>query len=114
MGDTLGDSTMPFNRDIFFDCVRQDPFPGALNQGQVDGMNAILDAWESAFPDGDLRWCAYSLATTYHETSATMQPIEEYGKGQDYSYGKEDPETKQTYYGRGFRAVNLERELCPC
>ena len=98
-------------RSVFFDLVRQDPFPGELNQGQVEGQDAILDAWESAFPDGDLRWLAYALATTYHETSATMQPIEEYGKGEGSSYGKEDPETHQTYYGRGFRATNLERKL---
>jgi hypothetical protein len=90
------------DRETFYDLVRSDPFPGSLDQGQVDGQNAILDAWESAFPDGDLRWLAYCLATTYHETSATMQPIEEYGKGSGMAYGSPDPTTKQTYYGRGF------------
>ena len=31
-----------------------------------------------------------------------MQPIEEYGKGSTAAYGQPDPETGQTYYGRGF------------
>ena len=42
------------------------------------------------------------LANTHHETDRTMQPIEEYGKGKGREYGKPDPATKQTYYGRGF------------
>jgi hypothetical protein len=42
------------------------------------------------------------LATTYHETSQEMMPIEEYGKGSGQPYGVPDPETGQTYYGRGF------------
>lgn len=47
-------------------------------------------------------WLAYVLATTYHETAATMQPIEEYGHGKGHEYGKPDPTTGQTYYGRGY------------
>jgi hypothetical protein len=93
---------MPIDRDLYFTAVREDPFPGSLTQNQVDGMNAILDAWESVFAGGDLRWLAYALATTYHETSATMQPIEEYGKGEGMAYGEPDKTTKQVYYGRGF------------
>ena len=31
-------------------------------------MNYILDTWEDAPPTDDLRWLAYALATTYHET----------------------------------------------
>ncbi|WP_234262251.1 peptidoglycan-binding protein [Klebsiella aerogenes] len=47
-------------------------------------------------------WLAYILATTYHETATTMQPIAEYGKGAGYPYGVPDPVTGQTYYGRGY------------
>lgn len=47
-------------------------------------------------------WLAYVLATTYHETAATMQPIEEYGLGEGRDYGVPDPVTGQTYYGRGY------------
>jgi putative chitinase len=90
------------DRQIFFDNVRPNPFPNKLNQGQVDGMEAILDAWEEDYSLWDLRWLAYCLATTYHETSAEMLPIEEYGKGSGMEYGKPDPQTGQTYYGRGY------------
>ncbi len=47
-------------------------------------------------------WLAYSLATTFHETAATMKPIREFGKGKGKPYGKVDPQTHQTYYGRGY------------
>jgi hypothetical protein len=96
-----------FNRTVYFDSVRDSLFNYTMNQPQVDGQNAILDVWEwipSKFPDIklDLRWLAYMLATTYHETSVEMQPIEEYGKGKGMEYGVPDPETGQTYYGRGY------------
>lgn len=107
-------STIQFDRKTYFDSVRPSLFQGKLSQDQVEGQEAILGEWELPqvdMPTTDLRWLAYMLATTYHETSATMQPIEEYGKGSGKSYGKEDPETKQTYYGRGFRTINLERQL---
>jgi hypothetical protein len=89
-------------RKVFFDMVRADPFPGALNQSQVDGMTALLDMWQEGYPNKDQRWLAYCLATTMWETSSTMQPIEEYGKGEGMSYGVADKETGETYYGRGF------------
>jgi hypothetical protein len=98
---------MLFDRTAYFDSVRASLFAGTLSQQQVDGQNDIIDVWEtlpSRFPDLalDLRWLAYMLATTYHETSQEMWPIEEYGKGAGMAYGKPDPETGQTYYGRGY------------
>jgi hypothetical protein len=93
---------MTIDRKTFFDMVRSDPFPGTINQSQVDGMEYILNVWEASFDDEDLRWLAYPLATTMWETSSTMQPIEEYGKGSGMEYGKPDKTTGQTYYGRGF------------
>ncbi|MET0653664.1 MAG: hypothetical protein ABWY63_14230 [Hyphomicrobiaceae bacterium] len=93
---------MIFNREVFFDQVRVQPFGGALNQEQVDGMEMILSVWERFRRRADLRFLAYELATTAHETSMTMQPIEEYGKGEGMEYGKPHPETGETYYGRGF------------
>jgi putative chitinase len=91
-----------YDRTKFFDAVRANPFPSALNQGQVDGMSAILDVWEDDYGREDPRWLAYALATTKWETSSEMQPIEEYGKGGDSSYAQVDPETGQAYYGRGY------------
>src|SRR4249920_68495 len=92
-----------FERKLFFDEIRDTLFSGSLSQSQVDGMNADLDAWErlSLVRDLDLRWLAYIMATDYHETAFTMQPIEEYGKGAGYDYGEPDPTTGECYYGRG-------------
>src|SRR4249920_3014623 len=92
-----------FERKLFFDEVRVTLFSDSLSQGQVDGMNAMLDAWEriSMIKEVDLRHLAYMLATDYHETAFTMQPIEEYGKGAGYDYGDPDPTTGESYYGRG-------------
>jgi hypothetical protein len=66
------------DRAKFFPAVRMNIFARKLNQSQVDGMNAILDAWDKSEFD-DLRWLAYMLGTAYHETATTMQPIHEYG-----------------------------------
>src|ERR1044071_1113225 len=102
------------NREAFFAAVRHAPFDGRLSQLQVDGMNAILDAWEQRFSQssssavgrpppgtGDRRWLAYMLATTFHETARTMQPIREFGRGRGTRYGT-------TYYGRGFVQLTWE------
>ncbi len=50
----------------------------------------------------DQRWVAYLLATVRHETAFTFAPVEEYGKGAGRPYGVPDPQTGQTYYGRGY------------
>jgi hypothetical protein len=91
-----------FSRKVFFDVVRANLFHGGMTQSQVDGMEAILAAWEANPRSDNLRHLSYPLATTAHETGFTMQPIEEYGKGSGMEYGKVDPETGQTYYGRGY------------
>lgn len=80
------------NRTKFFSGVRQQPFSGKLTQGQVDGMNAILDEWERRELT-DPRWLAYILATTKWETDHTMQPIREIG-GPRKRYAP--------WYGRGY------------
>lgn len=74
----------------------------------MDGLNAILDYWEQSGMCDD-RWLAYALATTFHETDATIAPIEEYGKGARLRYGKRlkmdgkpYTDTPHIFYGRGF------------
>jgi putative chitinase len=89
------------DRTKFYDAARP-IFGGTISQSQVDGINTILDQWEFRQPSDDLRWLAYMLATTKHETAHTMQPIKEYGLGAGHEYGQPDPVTGQTYYGRGF------------
>lgn len=87
------------NRTAFFDAARARPFGGTLTQGQVDGINAILDAWEARPEFTDLRWLAYMLATAKHETANTMQPIGEYG-GDAYFFRMYDPEGERGEFAR--------------
>lgn len=44
-----------------------------LKQGQVEGVETVLKACLGA----PLAWAAYMLATAWHETNATMQPVRE-------------------------------------
>jgi predicted chitinase len=69
------------DRPFFFARVRQKPFQGRLTQRQVDGLSAILDGWCARTGDDGAatgrRELAYVLATAFHETAATMQPVRE-------------------------------------
>ncbi len=75
------------NRDVFFTYVRRNPFGGRLTPQQVDGLTRILDYWEAKYKSRDIRWLAYMLATTYHETAHTIQPVREMG-GEKYLRSK--------------------------
>lgn len=88
------------NTKEFFDYVRKELFGNKIKSGQVEGIVAILYEW-GKYPDIDPKSLAYMLATVYHETAKTMQPIEEWKKGMNKKYGIPDSETGQKYYGRG-------------
>lgn len=61
------------NRAAFYAAVRTSLFAGKLSQPQVDGMNAMLDAFGARHIPRDQS--AYMLATAYHETATHMQPV---------------------------------------
>lgn len=63
------------NPKLFFDSLKQGILGPSLSDDEVSGCNAILAAMEGA----PLSHAAYALATAYHETASTMQPIKEYG-----------------------------------
>lgn len=67
------------NRAEFFRSVRTSLFNGRLGAKQVEGMNLLLDVQEQYFPQLSPDELAYCLATPFHETGATMQPIKERG-----------------------------------
>lgn len=85
----------------FFDSVRASF--GALSQSQVDGFNALLLA-SVGMP---IKHRAYILATAWHETAFTMQPIHE--RGQVSYFDKYEPGTDKgrdlgnTLKGDGYR-----------
>lgn len=82
--------------------VRTSLFSGKLTQSQVDGLNAIMQAIND-FKLQDKRQAAYILATAYHETAKTMQPITEYGSDA-YLRGKK----YWPYIGRGYVQLTWE------
>lgn len=61
------------NKEAFYKSVRSGILGPTLEDDEVEGCEAILAAMASA----PLANCAYALATAYHETNATMQPVEE-------------------------------------
>lgn len=63
------------DKEAFYKAVRKTVLGPTLDQNEVDGCEAIL----SAMAGLPLSHCAYALATAYHETAHTMQPIKEYG-----------------------------------
>jgi hypothetical protein len=107
------------NRKFFFDQCRRTLFTGKLSQGQTGGLTFILDVWDAGHANDDERWLAYALATAYHETGFTMQPIREHG-GRNYFMRMYDPSSSvpararlarkmgaqpgdgQIFYGRGY------------
>lgn len=85
------------NLKAFYDYIRDD---FKLNAKNILGFDFILkEAFEQQIPLWSL---AYILATTWHETAHTMQPIEEYGKGKGRKYGKPDGPYGKVYFGRGY------------
>ncbi|MGL4975979.1 MAG: glycoside hydrolase family 19 protein [Bosea sp. (in: a-proteobacteria)] len=60
---------------MFFAELRKGLLGPTLSQDEVSGCGAVLDAMAGLPPS----WTAYALATAYHETAHTMQPIKEFG-----------------------------------
>lgn len=103
------------NRNFFFDQTKNTLFGGKFTTKQVNGLETILNEWEANYSQHDDRWLAYMFGTTHHETGRTMQPIEEWGKGQNLPYGRRlkmekdkkgnripYSDTNELFYGRGF------------
>jgi putative chitinase len=106
------------DRDFFFQRIRQTLFEGSLQPKQVKGLTVILNRWDQEHSAaGDRRQLAYILATAFHETAATMQPIRERG-GKSYlqanydiagdnpararANGNTEPGDGARYAGRGY------------
>ena len=87
---------MTFDRDIYFEAVRDSLFDGQLEQVHVDGQNLVLAVWEYQRTE-DIRHLAYMCATIHHECATRWWPITEYGS-QSYLQGKD----YYPYIGRGW------------
>ena len=67
------------NPQVFFAKLRSGIMGPTLDDDEVTGTSAILEAC-AGLP---VSWTAYALATSFHETAHTMQPIKEFG-GEKY------------------------------
>jgi hypothetical protein len=96
------------HRGYFFENIKHYLFK-SFRQEQIDGLNVFLDWYDRENPPLperyhiDDRCLAYILATTYHETAATMQPVVEYGGD---SYLKAKP--YYPWHGRGYVQLTWE------
>jgi hypothetical protein len=77
----------------FYDTIKRELTPTLL-QSQVEGINNIVDEYKKR-QINDKRILAYVLATVWHETAATMQPVKEKG---GIAYLKK--KVYYPYYGR--------------
>lgn len=91
---------MTIDRAAFFTTVRARL--GPLKQSQVDGFETVLAAIDGL----PLAYQAYMLATCWHETAATMQPVRE-----AYWLSEEWRKKHLRYwpwYGRGYVQLTWE------
>lgn len=90
---------MPLYNQTFLDNVTDD-FHALGGNKQSAGMKAIIDGFEKHLPGADLRWLAYMLATAFHETAATMQPVREaFWLSENW---RKKHLSYYPYYGRGY------------
>lgn len=101
------DSKLGMSADKFVTLYQKEY--SALNKSNLSGLTHLINFIILDTDITDIRWAAYMLATTKHETNHTMLPIEEYGKGRSKPYGKEitvtdknGKEHKNIYFGRGY------------
>ncbi|WGV98813.1 peptidoglycan-binding protein [Vibrio sp. YMD68] len=96
----------PFSKKAYLNRCAALLFKGKLNNTQRTALllfSALAMLKRNVLSENfPISYLAYVLATVYHETAYTMKPIEEYGKGKGRPYGEPNPETGQTYYGRGY------------
>ena len=92
-------------------------FGKKLTADRKAGFDAIFDYWDEVGAGGSLAWPAYAMATAWHETGGTMQPVREgfkktdieacdhvtaYCKKQGIANYAARHANGHSYYGRGY------------
>ena len=96
---------MLYDRTKFFTAVRNTlPQNKSFNQAQVDGFNVLLAEGERRGISTE--WIAYVLATTWHESGATMTPVRETFATSDAqaiaNLNRAYPNRKPNYWSNGY------------
>ncbi len=91
-----------FDKAAFYQVVRGGILGPKLEPNEVEGCEAILGAMQGL----PVAHCAYALATAYHETARTMQPVRE-------AYWLSENWRKRNlrywpWYGRGYVQLTWE------
>lgn len=104
---------MKFDRKKVFDGFKAN-FTRVMTQQQVDGLEFLITSFERDPIWSDVRHIAYALATVWHETAYTFQPIQEFGSHayfeRRYGYqtrkgrelGNDAPGDGAKYSGKGY------------
>lgn len=90
------------NKEAFYKSLRGGILGPKLEDNEVHGCEAILAAMAGA----PLSHCAYAMATAYHETARTMQPVREaYWLSEDW---RRKNLRYYPWYGRGYVQLTWE------
>ena len=99
--------------DKFITLYNKQYFP--LAPAHQKGLTDLLGYVSTDKDITDIRWAAYMLATTMHETDRKWLPVEEIRKGGTRKYAQEIEVTdkvgkkyKNSYYGRGYVQLTWE------
>lgn len=109
-GEQSQDALLCSGKFLAYDWDKLRLYFGRFGQSQVSGFESVVNAVNAYNMDAlNPLFFAYMLATAWHETAHTMQPIEEYGKGRGRPYGSNIDihggryyDLPHTYYGRGY------------
>ena len=90
---------MSLFNEKFLENIRKN-FQSLNDDKEIGGVRAIVDGFETYSNHDDKRWLAYMLATAFHETNATMQPVKEaYWLSETW---RQNHLSYYPYYGRGY------------
>ena len=97
---------MSFDKGEFYTSVRHGILGPTIEPKELEGCEASLAVMDGTPP----AYCAYALATAFHETNGTMQPVREayFLKGNAEAWRKAHLRY-YPWYGRGFVQLTWQR-----